>query len=86
MIFDHAGAHDADHLVIALGADYDMDSIPGLSEAGNEFHSGAGAERLAEVMTVKPLTPEQRHERDHHLAGGAHDVLSGERRSGRYPG
>src|SRR5205807_121419 len=31
-----AGVHEADALVIALGADYDMDATPGLAEAGNE--------------------------------------------------
>ena len=45
-----AGAHDADYLVIALGADYDMDATPGLAEGGNEFYSVAGAERLAPVI------------------------------------
>ena len=42
-----AGTHEADALVIALGADYDMDGTPGLAEGGNEFYSVAGAERLA---------------------------------------
>jgi sulfide:quinone oxidoreductase len=45
-----AGTHEADVLVIALGADYDMGATPGLAEAGNEFYSVAGAERLAEVI------------------------------------
>ena len=45
-----AGTHDADILVIALGADYDIDATPGLAEAGNEFYSVAGAERLAEII------------------------------------
>jgi sulfide:quinone oxidoreductase len=45
-----AGSHEADVLVVALGADYDLDATPGLSEAGNEFYSLAGAERLAEVL------------------------------------
>ncbi len=45
-----AGVHEADVLVIALGADYDMDATPGLAEAGNEFYSVAGAERLAEII------------------------------------
>jgi len=45
-----AGTHAADVLVIALGADYDMDSTPGLAEAGNEFYSVAGAERLAGII------------------------------------
>jgi sulfide:quinone oxidoreductase len=45
-----AGFHEADVLVVALGADYDMDATPGLGEAGNEFYSVAGAERLAELL------------------------------------
>ncbi len=45
-----AGTHTADVLVIALGADYDMDGTPGLAEAGNEFYSVAGAERLAGII------------------------------------
>ena len=42
--------HEADTLVIALGADYDLDATPGLAEGGNEFYSVAGAARLAEVL------------------------------------
>jgi sulfide:quinone oxidoreductase len=45
-----SGVHEADALVIALGADYDMDATPGLAEAGNEFYSLAGAERLAGII------------------------------------
>ena len=45
-----AGVHEADVLVIALGADYDLDATPGLAEAGNEFYSVAGAERLAAIL------------------------------------
>ena len=45
-----AGVHEADVLVVALGADYDMDATPGLAEGGNEFYSVAGAERLAELI------------------------------------
>jgi sulfide:quinone oxidoreductase len=45
-----AGVHGAEVLVVALGADYDMDATPGLAEAGNEFYSAAGAERLAQVL------------------------------------
>ena len=41
-----AGEHEADVLVVALGADYDLDATPGLAEAGNEFYSVAGAARL----------------------------------------
>ena len=46
---DH-GAYEADVVVVALGADYDVDSTPGLAEGGNEFYSVAGAERLREVI------------------------------------
>ncbi len=45
-----AGVHEADTLVVALGADYDFDATPGLLEAGNEFYSVAGAARLAEIL------------------------------------
>jgi len=45
-----AGAYDADVLVVALGADYDLNATPGLAEGGNEFYSVAGAERLREVI------------------------------------
>jgi sulfide:quinone oxidoreductase len=44
------GTHQADILVVALGADYDYDATPGLVEAGNEFYSVAGAERLGELL------------------------------------
>ena len=44
------GTYDADVLVIALGADYDQAATPGLVEAGNEFYSFPGAERLREVL------------------------------------
>ncbi len=42
--------YKADVLVIALGADYDIDATPGLAQGGNEFYSMAGAERLREVL------------------------------------
>src|SRR5258705_268714 len=44
------GNYEADVLVIALGADYDMAATSGLSEGGNEFYSFAGAERLRELL------------------------------------
>lgn len=44
------GTHEADVLVVALGADYDPAATPGLVEGGNEFYSLAGAERLREVL------------------------------------
>jgi sulfide:quinone oxidoreductase len=45
-----AGVHQADVLVVALGADYDMDATPGLAEGGNEFYSLDGATALAGVL------------------------------------
>jgi sulfide:quinone oxidoreductase len=44
------GVHEADILVVALGADYDFDATPGLVEGGNEFYSVPGAERLRDVL------------------------------------
>jgi sulfide:quinone oxidoreductase len=44
------GTYDADVLVVALGADYDLNATPGLAEGGNEFYSVAGAERLRDVL------------------------------------
>src|SRR4051795_9152208 len=32
-----AGSHDADFLVVALGADYDMQATPGFAEGGHEY-------------------------------------------------
>src|SRR5512138_1668840 len=43
-----SGAYETDVLVVALGADYDLAATPGLAEAGSEFYSFAGAERLRE--------------------------------------
>jgi sulfide:quinone oxidoreductase len=45
-----AGVHEADVLVIALGADLDFEATPGLVEHGNEFYSFRGAEELADVI------------------------------------
>lgn len=42
--------YEADVLVIALGADYDISHTPGLAEGGNEFYSFAGAEALRKVL------------------------------------
>ncbi|MES2431775.1 MAG: FAD-dependent oxidoreductase [Bacteroidota bacterium] len=44
--------YEADVLVIALGADYDINATPGLAEGGNEFYSLKGAEQLREVLTT----------------------------------
>src|SRR3712207_3248326 len=40
-----AGTYDADYLVVAMGADYDMAATPGLQAGGHEFYTLAGAER-----------------------------------------
>ena len=45
-----AGEYEADVLVVALGADYDLGATPGLAEGGHEFYSVAGAERLRDVL------------------------------------
>lgn len=45
-----SAVHEADVLVVALGADYDYDATPGLAAGENEFYSVAGAERLREVL------------------------------------
>lgn len=42
--------YEADVLVIALGADYDVAATPGLESAGNEFYSVAGAGRVRDVL------------------------------------
>jgi sulfide:quinone oxidoreductase len=44
------GTYEADMLVVALGADYDLAATPGLVEGGNEFYSVGGAERVREVL------------------------------------
>jgi sulfide:quinone oxidoreductase len=46
----NAGMHEADVLVVALGADYDFDATPGLAEGANEFYSMRGAEQLRDVL------------------------------------
>jgi sulfide:quinone oxidoreductase len=45
-----AGSYDADILVVALGADYDVAATPGFGEGGVEYYSVAGAERMREVL------------------------------------
>ncbi len=44
------GTHEADVMVVALGADYDPAATPGLVEHGNEYYSFAGAVRLRDVL------------------------------------
>jgi sulfide:quinone oxidoreductase len=43
------GTHEADFLVVALGADYDLEATPGLAEA-TEFYTVAGAARLGKIL------------------------------------
>ena len=43
-------SYEADVLVIALGADYDISATPGLSDAGNEFYTFAGAEKIRKIL------------------------------------
>ncbi len=42
--------YEAEVVVVALGADYDLAATPGLVEAGNEFYSVEGAEVLRDVL------------------------------------
>jgi len=49
-VITNRGTHEADILVIALGADLDPSATPGLEDGGHEFYSVAGAERLREVL------------------------------------
>ena len=44
------GTYEADVLVVALGADYDLGATPGLAETGHEFYSVPGAEALRDVL------------------------------------
>jgi sulfide:quinone oxidoreductase len=45
-----AGTFEADVLVVALGADYDVAATPGLAEGGHEFYSVAGAFGVRDVL------------------------------------
>ncbi len=47
-----AATYEADILVVALGADYDIGATPGLAEDGVEFYSVAGAARAREALAV----------------------------------
>jgi sulfide:quinone oxidoreductase len=44
------GTFEADYLIVALGAEYDLAATPGLAESGNEFYSVAGAAHLRDVL------------------------------------
>jgi sulfide:quinone oxidoreductase len=43
------GIHEADYLVVALGADYDFAATPGMADA-TEFYTVAGALRLGQIL------------------------------------
>ena len=47
-----AGTYDADVLVVALGADYEVSATPGLEQDGYEFYSHAGAERARDALAA----------------------------------
>jgi sulfide:quinone oxidoreductase len=44
------GEYEADILVVALGADYDVAATPGFAEGGLEYYSIAGAERMRDAL------------------------------------
>ena len=44
------GSYQADVMVVALGADYDLGFTPGLIEQGHEFYTLGGAERLRDHL------------------------------------
>ena len=49
-VVTEGGTFEADYLIVALGAEYDLAATPGLAEAGNEFYSVAGAARLRDIL------------------------------------
>jgi sulfide:quinone oxidoreductase len=55
------GTFEADFLIVALGADYDLDATPGLVEGGHEFYSVSGATAVRDVLP--------RFERGHAVIG-----------------
>jgi len=44
------GSYEADILVVALGADYDVAATPGFAEGGLEYYSMPGAERMRDAL------------------------------------
>lgn len=50
LVTTDAGSYEADYLVIAMGADYDMAATPGFVEGGHEYYTLAGAERLRDAL------------------------------------
>jgi len=50
MVTTQKGSYEADVLVVALGANYDIGATPGLVEYGNEYYTFEGALKLREVI------------------------------------
>src|SRR4029450_9715065 len=46
-----AASYDADILVVALGADYDLAATPGCEAGGVEYYAVAGGERMRAVLS-----------------------------------
>jgi len=44
------GSYDADFLVVAMGADYDLAATPGFEQGGFEYYSLPGAERMRDAL------------------------------------
>ncbi len=53
-VVTNVGTHDADVLVVALGADLAPETTPGLEECGYEFYSPTGAARVRDVLPTFP--------------------------------
>ena len=51
MVKTRTGSLGYDFLIVALGADMALQSIPGFSEGGHEFYTLAGAEKLYPIIT-----------------------------------
>lgn len=45
-----SGEYEADVMVVALGANYDISATPGLAEFGNEYYSFEGATKLRNII------------------------------------
>lgn len=45
-----SGSYEADFLVVAMGADYDVDATPGFGAGGFEYYTVGGAERLRDAL------------------------------------
>lgn len=45
-----ASTYDPDFLVIAMGADYDLDATPGFAQNGSEYYTLEGAERMRDTL------------------------------------